>query len=108
MGKYVRTTDRHCEKKIPAASEVFCEDDPLLKKALDYFNIGRTYELPDVCYGAGLEKTELLFEFVGTVGNNTKLQFREIHGGWTVTFAPVQLDRVIWHMKLGGRKHDDA
>ena len=87
-------------KKTPAptASEIFRDEYTQgMKEAQEYFKVGETYELPLVnsCLGAEASKIDALFEYLGTVGNNTKLQFREIHGGWTVTLAPKQLDGVI-------------
>ena len=63
--------------------------------ALSYFNTEKTYELPNTFYGAGGTRLNAEFKFIGTVGNNTKFQFREIHGGWTVTLAPAQLGSVM-------------
>ena len=83
------------EKKTPTASEIFHDDVPMLGEAVKYFKKGETYELPFALSGAGASKVDALFEYLGTAGNNTKLQFREIHGGWTVTLAPHQLERVI-------------
>ena len=86
------------EKKTPTASEIFCNEDTQgMAEAKEYFLVGETYDLPFVNNSLGASSTRIdsLFEYVGTAGNNTKLQFREIHGGWTVTLAPRQLERVI-------------
>ena len=86
------------KKPIPTASEIFSDEDTQgMAEAKEYFQVGETYELPFVnsCLGAGSTQINSLFEYVGTVGNNTKLQFREIHGGWTVTLAPAQLGSVM-------------
>ena len=67
----------------------------IFDEAVNYFSTGGTYKLPNFCYGAGGTKIEAEFKFVGTVGNRTKLQFREVNGGWTVTLAPIQLIDVM-------------
>ena len=98
--KYEKKTLRRYIKQTPAptpkASEIFNdEDNQTLCEMKERFTIGEKYELPlPVCYGANSGNIDIEFEYVGTVGNNTKLQFREIHGGWTVTLAPIQLLRM--------------
>ena len=58
------------------------------------FSTEKIYALPNAFYGAGGTRLDAEFKFVGTAGNNTKLQFREIHGGWTVTLAPTQIGSI--------------
>ena len=97
------TKPKQAKKQVPPESEVFCDTDgdkpevPMLGKVLDYFENHEvmTYELPCVFWGAGKSQIDAEFEYLGTVGNNTKLQFCEIHGDWTVTLAPAQLLGVI-------------
>jgi len=49
--------------------------------------IGEQYDLP---YYAP-RNLEVKFEFLGTAGNGTKLQFKAIPGDWTISLAPVQI-----------------
>lgn len=60
-----------------------------MKEAVAFFKLGERYKLPIPCIADS--NIKLQFEYLGLAGNGTKLQFKEVHGGWTVTLAPVQL-----------------
>jgi len=83
------------------------EKAKLLNEVKEYLSVNKIYKIPNAIPHTGALKyaydkrltditQEILFEFIGMTGNDTKLQFKAIPGGWTITLAPEQLMSVVF------------
>jgi len=64
----------------------------LHEAAIAYFTLNSRCKLPMCVPSRGQSQSEPIeFDYVGTVGNRSMLQFKAVPGGWTVTLSPQQL-----------------